>query len=484
MGLSRLIFALPLILGLLYGMAWWTVKNGRRSGRGWAIAASVVMLLHGIPMLITTYYVWSYGPGLARTGFLILDGILLLVGIPGLVAFAPRDAMAEGAAEAASFPRIAGDGTSHLLDILVWALQLGGYFAGMGWWYAWGHRQGLHPAHGGIYWTELVAAVLFTIVVHELGHAAMGQALGMKLSAFVVGPFQWRIRNGRWRFQFVLSMIFSAGGAAGIVPSDTRQNRRNEIWMIAAGPGTNLITGLIALCAALTAKGHPYQNYWEFFALIATISLVTFAANLIPFRPGVAYSDGARIYQILRGGPLADLQRAFMLASSTQVTPVRPRDYDINAIQRAARSFTQGQQALVLRLIASEYFLDNGKIPQCCESLSEAETVYRESASDMPAELLTIFVFCNALLRRDAASARLWWDRMDGKTDTDVGINYWLARSALMWVEHREGEAREAWDRGNELAQKASPTGSDEFDRYRLNLLRGVLDQPPAAEAG
>ena len=253
--------------------------------------------------------------------------------------------------------------------------------------------------------------------------------------------------------------------------------------MIAAGTMVNLLTGLIALFAALNAKGQPYEQYWEFIAYFSAISLLAFATNLVPMRPEALYSDGARIYQLLRGGPWADYYRVLNLVASSSVTPLRPRDFDIESIQRASLSFTQGRQALLLRLFASYYFLDCGKIPQANEEIAEAERIYLESATDIPAELHTDFVFSKAILSRDAAGARQWWDRMEAKKPTHFGVDYWLAKSALSWIEGRRDEARAAWEKGNHLVQQLPAAGIYEFDRYRSSLLHDCIESESANAA-
>jgi hypothetical protein len=305
--------------------------------------------------------------------------------------------------------------------------------------------------------------------------------MGMKLRIFIVGPFQWRIRDGRWTFQFFPAKFFTAGGAAGVVPTDPAQPRWPKISMIAAGPLASLFTGLVAATAAFTAKDSPYEQVWELPALMATLGIISFVVNLIPVRPESLYSDGARIYQLLSGGPWADYEQAMSVVLSTTVTPLRPRDYDIQAIQRAALSFTQGRQALMLRLLATSYFLDSGKIPEALETFAHAESVYHESASDIPAELYTAFVFDSAFLRRDAPSSRIWWDLMETKKPTHLGVDYWLSRSALLWIENHPAEACEAWDKTNALAQKLPNAGTYEFDRYRVGLLGAALHGAAAA---
>ena len=229
--------------------------------------------------------------------------------------------------------------------------------------------------------------------------------------------------------------------------------------MIAAGPVVNLLTGSIALYAALTAKSQPYEQYWGLFAYFSTISLLAFGSNLIPMRSESHYSDGAQIYQLLRGGPSADLYRVLNLVASTTVTPLRPGDYDIEAIERAEQSFTQGLRALLLRLIASSYYLDCGKIPQASDEVVQAERICRESALDLPAELCIDLVYRTAFLRRDAADARQWWNRLEARKPTHFGADYCLAQSALFWIEGRIDDARRAWDKGNLLAQQLPAAG-------------------------
>ena len=66
----------------------------------------------------------------------------------------------------------------------------------------------------------IVALVgLLLVALHEFGHSFVGLLLGMKLRAFVVGPFQWRIREGKWEFRFEPRQILATSGATGIVPT-------------------------------------------------------------------------------------------------------------------------------------------------------------------------------------------------------------------------------------------------------------------------
>ncbi len=294
-------------------------------------------------------------------------------------------------------------------------------------------------------------------------------------------PSRARPSEGKWEFRFLPAKIFATGGATAVVPTTLEHFRAQQICMIAAGPFASLVGGLIAFCAALAATNSHWEPAWLLLALIATLSLLGFIVNLIPFRTETSYSDGAQIYQLLSKGPWGDYHRALSIAGSTLVTPLRPRDFDIEAIQRAAVCITHGPQGLLLRLLASSYYLDCGRIPEASQALAEAEGVYKESASEISAELDTVFVFGKAFLQRDSAGARRWWERMEAKKPSRFNGDYWMARSALLWRENRLEEAQEAWQKGNVLAQQLPKAGAYESDRDRFALLRKALDESLSA---
>jgi hypothetical protein len=439
-------------------------------------------------MLVAMFFVALYGRsshGLAA--FLIPESILvafmMTIGIGGLAAFGRRDT-AQPSLLAAKPPRIAGDGTHILFDGLSLVLGIAGFFAVLEWWERWGKAHHMPGYEHGFPLSLVLIALLITTFLHETGHAFAGLALGMKLRAFLVGPFQWKVQDGRWKFRFALSKILAMGGATGLLPTNPQQDRWETMGMIAAGPAASLLTGLIAFNVAIGAKGQFYEPAWGLLAMVASCALIEFAVNLLPLNPDGAYSDGAQIYQLLKGGPWADLHKLLAVVGSTTVTALRPRDFDIEAIRRTERSFTTGRQALVLRLIATSYYLDCERFQEAREALADAEAVYAASGMDVPAEVCMAFVYRIAFLRRDAACAQVWWERMEAKKPAPTGADYWLAKSALLWSEGRLEEAREAWDKGDALAQKLPRVGDGEFDRHRCLLLRQELDAEVMATAG
>jgi len=163
------------------------------------------------------------------------------------------------------------------------------------------------------------------------------------------------------------------------------------------------------------------------------------------------------------------------LAGASLVSPVRPRDYDINAIHRAAEEITQCRQGLLLRLLGYSYFLDCADLHKAAGELAQAGTIYNESASDAPAEFVTAFVFGSAYIGRNADCARWWWAHVEAKKPARLNVEYWLARAALLWIETDLKAASESLEKARALAKELPAFGAYDFERYRCTLLSDVL---------
>jgi hypothetical protein len=474
--LSQLIFATPVILALLNGMAWWTLRTGKKSGRVWAIAASLSLILSSTMLWLTDMYLNSRFPTGHPPFFDWIIGVPTLIGIAGIIAFAPSNSSLVNAQPA----RIAGDGTHKFVDVIALALQIGGTLWLMNFYTRWGRDRDLPFTHGLESWIQWFIVIVAVTLIHESAHAVVGVALGMKLRAFVVGPFQFRVFEGRWKFAFRPTQILAFSGAAGLTPVNPDQSRWDEVAMIAAGPFSNLLTGAVAAAMAYSAENYAWWRYWEYFALFATVSFVTWIVNLIPFRPDSLYSDGACILQLFRHGPAADFQRALKTVQSTLVSQRRPRDYDIAAIGRAAGYFTTGHQGLLLRLWAAEYMLDQGNLAEASAALAEAECIYRESASEIAVSLHTSFLIKGVILDRSRSYLRDWWHLMEARKRKNLNQDYWLAKSVFHWAEGDISAAHKAWNTGQAYLAKLPDQGTYNYDRDCYTRIKAIIDSPPS----
>ena len=333
-----------------------------------------------------------------------------------------------------------------------------------------------------MFWSELIVLLLLVITLHELGHSAVGCALGMKLRSFVAGPFQWSIREGKWTFKFNPVAILTPEGSVGVVPVTAEERQWRDVCMVAAGPLVNIAIGFVSLYIAFQAAPDAPIQVSGLVPLFGGYNLVTGLCNLIPLRTGNNYSDGARIYQILSRGPFFDLYRAISVVTSSLVSPLRPRDYDLHSIEQAATSAAQGVQLMLLHVFRCQYYLDRGMLPEAAEAITAAENIHHRESLDIPAELHTSFVFDAAYVKRNPVSAREWWERMEAKKPTRLNADYWLAHSALHWIEGDLDVANGSWLKGNAIAQQLPQAGGYDFDRYCFFLLRQAIDKSAVLE--
>ncbi|HET7346223.1 MAG TPA: M50 family metallopeptidase [Acidobacteriaceae bacterium] len=465
-------------IALLFGVASLTYWLRWPTAKAWTLAVASVNV--ATPFLLS-WLLSQYGDASAQS---IVNGVkftflLFVLGVLGFAAFWNWNRSSDKLQDVRP-ARVAGDGTHPTVDKLFWILVFAGYFAGMHWWGRWAHTAGLPsqsviPSYIGVFIAELAV-----VLVHEAGHALSGMAMGMKVWAFVVGPFQWRIVGDRWTFTFRPAQFFATGGSTAVVPTDPHQPLSRDIPMILAGPLASLAGGLAGFWMVVRAPGHAWASWWELLAMFTTISLLAFVGNLVPFQTGTAhYSDGAQIYQILSSGPWRDFHRVLRVAGATQVTNLRPRDYDIAAIERSASVIGSGVRGFMLRLLAHSYYVDSGQPGAASLAIEQAESVYEECAEKLPAEGHYSLVTDAALQRRDAARARLSWDRAEAKKPGLLNGDYWMARSALAWIEGDLDEARSAWAKADEYLRGMPHTGAYEFDRDCLAALKKTIDTDP-----
>jgi Zn-dependent protease len=345
----------------------------------------------------------------------------------------------------------------------------------------WAETRGLSSSSSLFVPLPVIAVGYFTtLMLHESGHALAAHSFQMKMLSFSAGPFQWRKQEGSWKFKITASRLF--GGSVNVVPTNPHQPRWQDVCMIFAGPAANLCSGLLFVWAALHAPGNPWQAAWFYLSFTASFSFIVAFSNLLPFRTKKgSYSDGARILQLFTNSPVNEFHQTLHRLQSTLVTPLRFRDLDPDAFRRVADRYATELTGLHLRLCAVGIFEDSGRIPEARSELAAAQIIYDTFTIDLPVPLHTVFIIDHAYLNRDAAAARLWWSRMKAKKAEPLTVDYWLARTALLWIEGRLREAEEAWQKADSKAQKLPRFGGYEFDRYRCAILREELDQAHVA---
>jgi hypothetical protein len=280
---------------------------------------------------------------IAIIGFLLMYGrpltllsrgwVPLAIGIAGVVVFNVARTTARLASKHIVYGPLPGDGTHIIVNKLVAVVGAAAAIGGNALWSRWadlyGRPKGLPPYFS----LQAILVVLLVLVIHESGHSVAGLALKMKLTSFVIGPFEWSISEGKWRFLFRPGGLVSFLGRTIVVPMEVEGFRRRKILQVAAGPFISIVTGFTAAAAVLIAPDGPWRDQWVILSVFATISLLVGILNLVPFQIGPGYSDGAKLYQLGSGGLWSDYQLWLGIINASSVTSIRPREYDIATIQ-------------------------------------------------------------------------------------------------------------------------------------------------------
>jgi Zn-dependent protease/predicted transcriptional regulator len=161
----------------------------------------------------------------------------------------------------------------------------------------WGLSSGYFPAlHPGYptseYWlVGIVGTILFfsSIVIHELSHAMVGNALGQPVDRI---------------------SLFIFGGMAHLGHEPTNPNA--ELKIAAAGPITSIVLGLIFLWIGRTiGPTGPYPMWSSVFQYLGFINIALALFNLLPGFP----LDGGRIVRAIEWRRTGDFRRATGLAA-------------------------------------------------------------------------------------------------------------------------------------------------------------------------
>jgi hypothetical protein len=435
-------------------VAWWALRKGWRSARFWALSASALSL-------------WDLGLG-------------TLCGVAGLIVFWRKDvvaAMATAGPGAAKVPeRVPGDGTSKVLDIGAQVIALVAFFAASYYWAKWASHLGLIRHEGMLREVEFFGALYCAVLLHELGHFLAGLGSDMTLRAFMVGPLAGEIRSGRWKFS-LNPMGFIGGGQVAMVPLHLRELRGRFAYVAVAGPLFSLITGMIALIGALTAPGSAWEGAWRFLALTGSMCLIDFVINLMPLRAEGAYSDGARIVQMVKGGHWADEYSAFSMVASSLVSDLRPRQYDLPLLERVAAFHQTGEKGAQVRLFMALHFVETGRAAEAAAAWREAARLHPEASADGSAE----YAFMEATVAGNVEQARAWWRRVEAKGDSKREVDYWRGLAAVLTAEGNREGAREALDKADACTRRLPIVGAYEYDRWSLDVIRKKLAEEVVA---
>jgi Peptidase family M50 len=438
-------------------VTWWVLKKGKRSARTWALVTSLLYL----PVPIASwdgFTFWSLFRGPVDAAYALLSALL---GFTGLLVFSRfgHEAAVTESNEPEPFHKRYADHLATGTGIFI----ASACFIG---WIRWGTDQHLStPGFLGLIVQFQLAALLATLC-HELGHAIAGWASDMKLRSFQIGPFQWAIRDGNWRFAYQEGRF--AGGSVAMAATHLKKIRSRRVFQVLGGPVASLLTAAVCGVTALSAKGHGWEPYWTLLGMAMAIASGHFVANL---------------FQLLSRRPWADVDLAFLMVTTSQVSSIRPKDWDIEVLRAAGETLTEGQRGMLLQLYCCMHYLEAGRIPEALLRLQVAENLQAEGNLPATLEICARFVFVHAVFNHHAAAAQRWWQRIEGRPDIEFNAEYWNARACVEWLRGETDAAVQDWENGRALAHHLPVAGAYQHIRWCFDRLRDAMDSGDAPES-
>ena len=462
---KAILLSIFLALGSLFATAWWTVLKNRDSARKWAIIASLVLAFAG--------FLLFYAPPFR----LIQKGwIPLFIGIAGLVVFY-RIEITDQQSQILSTP-VPSDGTNATVNRLIALVAILAVLGGSGLWSRWADAHDLSQNLPSYFYLRFVLVVLLVIALHESGHFLAALALRMKIIHVAIGPVEWSNSFGKKRFRIQAGFRSWLRGQTLVAPKDIQGFRERKMLQVAAGPFVSIATGLMATAFVMMSVGSAWEDTWVILSRFATISLALGIFNLVPFRIGGGYSDGAKLLQLFSSGLWCRYHLLLGMTYASTVTAIRARDFDIDTIQEAAGSVARGHDELFMHMCAYAYFLDRGELSSAESALITTTKFCLETSVVVPTDWLSVFVFGDALVRRDPVAARTWWQQYERQKGIKMADEGWTSYSALLWIEGHRDEAEEAWKKADQWARSLTDSGYAEGERNAVILLRHAMDEP------
>jgi hypothetical protein len=439
------LFWFIVLLSVLSAMASWRLERGDPLGRWSLLAASIFNL--------------------------ILFPVGTLVAIAGIYYFI-RNPEVEPSVQRKHRP-IAGDGTTKWSGTIFMIAQLlWGVFV-LSSIRHWTVGRGMPQIHSeGLFWITLGTAVYGSILFHELGHLVAGDIVGFRLLGFAVGPFSCAYTGGRWQRRFRYDKLF--GGHTAMAPTTPRNIRSRVMVLTLGGPLASALLGAIgAICLILIPGPAWPAALGRVAALVTGFAVGDFFFNLLPMASEAQYSDGARLWQMYRRGPWCDFHCANHYMGLSQTTPLRPRDWPSDLVERAAEFAGQLPEPAGSFAMAYAHFLDRGDWERALPWLDRAQLAARPG-SKLAHALTVDRAFLEAFHRHNAREAQQLFDQAPARDDS---TDYWRSAATVRAAQGDLAGASDAWNKAWELAEKRPATGVYEMDREQLRMVGAWLEQ-------
>jgi hypothetical protein len=318
-------------------------------------------------------------------------------------------------------------------------------------------------------WEILVALpllMLFVVGVHELGHLVAGLLQGMRFILLIIYPFQWLATSAGIRFGLVTD-IGQLGGLAVTAPTSVGPGIKRQLFLvIAGGPIASLALAAIASIPVWFVEG----RLAAYCQLVAILSFLCFLLAIIPGQFSGFMTDGMQMIDVVGDSRSMIERSAIMQIMAQSMAGIRPRDWDVNAIERADLIHSLDMPRRISAMQVLLYHAMDSQDPVGAERYSELLKSNAQMFPDGFRQSIYLELAILAALDRDTEQAATYLSLTQGGVATNESRRE-MAHAALCWAqENREGMQQHI--SAAEQAMSLTPAaGFDDLTRDQLSSL-------------
>ncbi len=286
------------------------------------------------------------------------------------------------------------------------------------------------------------------VILYHLARILVAELVGLKFLAFACGPFAIRRIRNRTRFSWNNreTMLF---GTTVFAPKSLDGLRWRCAWLIASGPVSMILTGLIFLMIVQAIDPVHASIDTLFLAAIAFIGIASGVRLLLPLGLRRSASYGVLLWDALRGRPTSEVLFLLTALIHDGQEGVRPRDWSFKMLDLAFQltENTDLAERVTVCLLAFYRAADLHEIHLAARFLEEAVEKANSKSGTLYAWVMLEKAFYEAWFRRDEAKARAAFERINDWSK--VPYHAWLRVSAALALvegkpEECQRQAREA----------------------------------------
>lgn len=306
----------------------------------------------------------------------------------------------------------------------------------------------------GVTIVGILAAIWLQLFLHELGHAAAGLMIGMRLYGVGFGSVRVDRAGQGWRWCY--APLKGIGGYALALPVPSRAyGRREHFAFLLGGPAANLVSASLALCIASQVDAPLIHGLLVAFALVG---LAQGLLNLLPLEIGGFMTDGWGLREVLRDSPrLQSLLDGVRLAGYGG-EGLRPRDWPgPPALASTEDCSPIATSNTALRLL---WALDTGNADEARRAALDLRQRYLGLAPLSRGGIAAVMASFAAIVEHDALLLDAWLSRV-GHALVDLSLQRaWLtaelaALRGAADLASRIDQARAALDRAQDAGTRA-----------------------------